>query len=299
MGLFSLGRMAVITNVIAVFYGAAMAVNLAWPREEFYGTKWYQHYGPITGVVVVMVSGLILYYGYQQHRMEILPEHRADALTRRPNPRRRPRHAVTDARGGPAARPSPALTPEELRRLVRADVLVAGIGPPQRSWRSPAVVGRLGVVSETAAATVAVAIAAVVGAVCFFQFGSGPRELWRDRLARASRRCSWWPGRGSWGSTTWAPGPDRSAPRSPARPPGTPARARGGGRARARAGRSRTGKARGPDHRRDGDGDRGRTVTDTRSSRPTTRTASATIPAGRRSRDQHVGLDEPAKSPPA
>jgi hypothetical protein len=56
-----------------------MAVNLAWPREEFYGTKWYQHYGPITGIAVVMIGGLILYYGYQQHRMEILPEHRADA----------------------------------------------------------------------------------------------------------------------------------------------------------------------------------------------------------------------------
>ena len=59
--------------------GASMAVNLCWPREEFYGAKWYQHYGPITGVAVVMIGGLILYYGYQQHRMEILPEHRADA----------------------------------------------------------------------------------------------------------------------------------------------------------------------------------------------------------------------------
>ena len=80
MGLFSLGRWAILTNAIAIFYGASMAVNLAWPREEFYGAKWYQHYGPITGIVVVMGAGLILYYGYQQHRMEILPEHRADAL---------------------------------------------------------------------------------------------------------------------------------------------------------------------------------------------------------------------------
>jgi hypothetical protein len=90
---------------------------------------------------------------------------------------------VTDARGGPAARPSPALTPEELRRLVRTDVLVAGIGSAAAIVALAAVMlGRLGVVSETAAATVAVAIAAVVGAACFFQFGSGPRELWRDRL---------------------------------------------------------------------------------------------------------------------
>ena len=36
--------------------------------------------------------------------------------------------------------------------------------------------------SETAAATVVVVLAAVIGAACFFRFGSGPRELWRDRL---------------------------------------------------------------------------------------------------------------------
>jgi urea carboxylase system permease len=80
-GLFSLGRWGVITNAVAIFYGAAMAVNLAWPRAEFYGTKWYQQYGPIIGIVAVVVVGLVLYYGYQQHKMEILPEHRADALS--------------------------------------------------------------------------------------------------------------------------------------------------------------------------------------------------------------------------
>ena len=90
---------------------------------------------------------------------------------------------MTDARGGPAGRPSPALTPAELRRLVRTDVLVAGIGAAAAIVAlAVLVVGRLDLVSVTAAATVAVAIAAIVGAACFFQFGSGPRELWRDRL---------------------------------------------------------------------------------------------------------------------
>jgi hypothetical protein len=90
---------------------------------------------------------------------------------------------VTDARGGPAGRPSPALTPEELQRLVKVDVLVAGIGTAAAIVAlAVLVVGRLDLISVTAAATVAVAIAAVVGAACFFQFGSGPRELWRDRL---------------------------------------------------------------------------------------------------------------------
>ena len=90
---------------------------------------------------------------------------------------------MTDARGGPAGRPSPALTPAELQRLVKVDVLVAGIGTAAAIVAlAVLVVGRLDLVSVTAAATVAVAIAAVVGAACFFQFGSGPRELWRDRL---------------------------------------------------------------------------------------------------------------------
>jgi len=77
-GLFSLGGFAILTNGIAVFYGIAMSVNLAWPRDEFYGTKWYQQYGPILGVVVVVGAGLALYFGRQQHHGNVLAEHRAD-----------------------------------------------------------------------------------------------------------------------------------------------------------------------------------------------------------------------------
>jgi urea carboxylase system permease len=79
-GLFSLGRFGIITNVIAILYGASMAINLAWPRDYFYGTKWYQQYGPITGVAVIVGAGLVLYYGVQQHKGDVLAEHRADAL---------------------------------------------------------------------------------------------------------------------------------------------------------------------------------------------------------------------------
>jgi len=66
-----------VTNGIAILYGAAMVINLAWPRDYFYGTKWYQQYGPITGVALVVVAGLILYYGYQKDKMGVLPEHQA------------------------------------------------------------------------------------------------------------------------------------------------------------------------------------------------------------------------------
>jgi urea carboxylase system permease len=76
--LFKLGGWGVVTNVLAIFYGAAMVVNLAWPRDYFYGTKWYQQYGPIVGVATVMIAGLALYYGRQQYHGTVLAEHRAD-----------------------------------------------------------------------------------------------------------------------------------------------------------------------------------------------------------------------------
>ena len=42
--------------------------------------------------------------------------------------------------------------------------------------------GRLGLLSETAAATIVVLLAVGIGVACCFRFGSGPRALWRDRL---------------------------------------------------------------------------------------------------------------------
>ena len=79
-GLFALGRWGIATNVIAIIYGASMSINLAWPRTSFYGVKWYQHYGPLVGITLVVVSGLILYYGRQQHHGHVLAEHRSDGM---------------------------------------------------------------------------------------------------------------------------------------------------------------------------------------------------------------------------
>ncbi len=55
-------------------------VGRTWPGrgDYFYGTKWYQQYGPIIGVAAVVVAGLALYYGRQQHHGTVLAEHRAD-----------------------------------------------------------------------------------------------------------------------------------------------------------------------------------------------------------------------------
>jgi hypothetical protein len=49
--LFALGRWGVPINIVAVAYGVAMAVNLAWPRAEVYnptGGAWYlQWFAPL------------------------------------------------------------------------------------------------------------------------------------------------------------------------------------------------------------------------------------------------------------
>ena len=79
-GLFDLGGWAKVTNVVAILYGAAMIINLEWPREEFYGTLWYQKWGPIFFTVLLVVVGLAIYYGGQRDKVGVLAEHQAAAV---------------------------------------------------------------------------------------------------------------------------------------------------------------------------------------------------------------------------
>jgi len=75
------------------------------------------------------------------------------------------------------------LPPEQLRRLVRRDLIVAGGG----AFLAVAAVaflvaGRLGVISELNAGRLAVALAAIVGVGCFYWWAAGPRMYMRDRI---------------------------------------------------------------------------------------------------------------------
>ena len=64
-GYFTMGRWGLLVNVVAVLWGAGMALNLAWPREAVYGTPWYNTWGafaiygrdPRGRPVVVRVQG--------------------------------------------------------------------------------------------------------------------------------------------------------------------------------------------------------------------------------------------------
>jgi amino acid transporter len=59
---FSLGRFGVPVNVAAVVYGAAMLVNIGWPRASVYdpaGGHWYlQWFAPLFVVGALAVGGL-------------------------------------------------------------------------------------------------------------------------------------------------------------------------------------------------------------------------------------------------
>jgi hypothetical protein len=78
-GLFSLGGWAVITNVIAILYGAGMAVNLEWPRIALYVNDTYR-WGPIVATLFLVGFGLVYYYAIQQHKSGVLEEHRAEVV---------------------------------------------------------------------------------------------------------------------------------------------------------------------------------------------------------------------------
>lgn len=82
-GAFSLGRLGLPVNVLAVLWGTAMSLNLAWPRPEVYNATgpqhWYLRWGAFLFIGIVAVGGFAYYWFVQRHRTGVLAEHRAEA----------------------------------------------------------------------------------------------------------------------------------------------------------------------------------------------------------------------------
>ncbi len=82
---FSLGRWGLPVNIVAVVYGALVAINIAWPRNAVYnalGTPhWYLQWSPFLFIGGVVIIGTIYYFtGAGQEAAETCSqEHRADA----------------------------------------------------------------------------------------------------------------------------------------------------------------------------------------------------------------------------
>ena len=79
---FSLGRWGLPINVVAVLYGAAMSINLLWPRGEIYNPvapfHWYFKYGGVLFVALFSGLGLAYYLLVVRHRSGVLEGHEAE-----------------------------------------------------------------------------------------------------------------------------------------------------------------------------------------------------------------------------
>ncbi|WP_338674929.1 APC family permease [Streptomyces sp. SCSIO 30461] len=80
-GRFSLGRFGLPINILAVLWGTAMSLNLAWPRAEVYNATgpqhWYLRWGAFLFIGIVAVGGFTYYWFVQRHRTGVLAEHAA------------------------------------------------------------------------------------------------------------------------------------------------------------------------------------------------------------------------------
>ncbi len=72
---FSMGRWGLLVNAFAVLYGAAMIVNLAWPRAAVYGSDhWYYQWGAIVFTAVIAAVGGLYYVVKQRGRVLTRPD---------------------------------------------------------------------------------------------------------------------------------------------------------------------------------------------------------------------------------
>jgi len=86
-----------------------------------------------------------------------------------------------------------AIDPEQLRKLVRRDLVVTATGSLIAIWTySLVAAAAFGSVSELTAGRVEVAVAVLVSAFCVWWWASGPPGMMRDRLHPSSAGYQIW-----------------------------------------------------------------------------------------------------------
>lgn len=76
-GYFTMGRWGLAVNVVAVVWGAGMALNLAWPRSAVYGDPWYNTWGAFVYIGVILGAGLLWYALKGRRHIGCLESHAA------------------------------------------------------------------------------------------------------------------------------------------------------------------------------------------------------------------------------
>ncbi|HYN51965.1 MAG TPA: amino acid permease [Thermoleophilaceae bacterium] len=78
-GYFTLGKLGLPINLIAVCWGFFMATNLIWPRKDVYNSAepfhWYLQYGAMLFIGLVFFGGLAYYWFVQRHKTGVLASH--------------------------------------------------------------------------------------------------------------------------------------------------------------------------------------------------------------------------------
>jgi len=78
---FCMGKWGLPVNILAVLWGAAMTINLVWPRPEIYNSvppfEWYLQWGGVMFVAAVVIGGALLYRLKIRHQTGVLAEHAA------------------------------------------------------------------------------------------------------------------------------------------------------------------------------------------------------------------------------
>jgi urea carboxylase system permease len=75
---FNLGRWGLPVNALAVVYGVLVAINIAWPRADVYGTHWYFRWAAVEFIGACIVIGFLYYkLVFAKRPEEVLEEHRA------------------------------------------------------------------------------------------------------------------------------------------------------------------------------------------------------------------------------
>ncbi len=72
---FTMGRWGLLVNIVAVLWGAGMALNLAWPRESVYGSPWYNTWGAFVYIAIILGTGLSWYAAKGRHHIGTLASH--------------------------------------------------------------------------------------------------------------------------------------------------------------------------------------------------------------------------------